>query len=316
MTQETYALACGRRGLSLQGNSQKRSGVGEVVFVQERKERALGESVLPSTLVVKLGGSALAEIPDAWFHAFAYLVREGVRLVLVHGGGKAIDTWLEAIGEVPETRNGLRITDEATIPLVEMVLSGLVNKELVRRLARFGIRAVGMSGTDGEILKVQRHSDQTLGRVGHVVRVSLAPLEALWAAGFVPVLSPVSAGEDGEAYNVNADEAAGAIAEALGAPVVLATDVPGILAGGRLLSQLSPKDVRALGSSGVFKGGMLPKVEAALRALAGGAPWAVILSGRDPEALAALFTGEKVGTRIIPEAFCSETSYPKAGGSR
>lgn len=287
-----------------------------MVFVQERKEQALKDGVFPSTLVVKLGGSALAEVSDSWFAALARLARAGVRLVLVHGGGKAIDTWLEALGGTPKSIGGLRVTDESTIPLVEMVLSGLVNKELVRHLARFGISAVGLSGADGELLKVRRHPNPNLGRVGHVVRVSLAPLEALWAAGFVPVLSPVSVGEDGEAYNVNADEAAGAIAEALGAPVVLATDVPGILAAGRLLSELTPEDVRALGASGVLKGGMLPKVEAALRALAGGAPWAVILSGRDPDALTALLAGEAVGTRILPEAVCSEPPYPKAGEGR
>jgi acetylglutamate kinase len=250
------------------------------------------------TIVVKLGGSALGS-HDTAIADVATCHQLGVRLVLVHGGGNAISAWLKRVGIQPRFVNGLRVTDEETLEIVVMTLAGQVNKSLVAALQRQGGKAIGLSGLDGALLRA-RVRDPELGRVGDVESVDLAALEAVAHAGFIPVVAPLALGDDGQPLNVNADTAAAEIAAALGAErAIFLTDVPGVLgADGRLLAQLTEAEVADLVAEKVIYGGMIPKVEACLRAL-DGARSSHIVDGRLPHALIGeLFFAGGVGTTI------------------
>ncbi len=253
---------------------------------------------IAKTIVVKLGGSALGS-HDTTIEDVVICHRLGIRVVLVHGGGSAISDWLKRIGKEPRFVNGLRVTDDETMDLVVMTLAGQVNKQLVGEILRRGGRAVGISGLDGGMLRAQVR-DPALGRVGDVTRVNLEPLVAVLNAGYIPVVAPVALGDDGVALNVNADTAAAELAAALGATkVIFLTDVPGVLdAEKRLLSELSALEAKDLIAQKVISGGMIPKVEACLRALAG-VERSHIIDGRVPHALIGeLFTDRGVGTMI------------------
>ncbi len=229
--------------------------------------------MLPS-IVLKVGGN---EIDDERF--LAGLVeaigelRAQAAPVLVHGGGKEIARLQGALGLEARFVEGLRVTDEATLAVTEMVLSGAVNKRLVARLVSRGIAAVGLSGVDGGLLRVRRmeHPAGDLGRVGEVTAVDLTPLLLLLERGFVPVVSPISLGPEGQSYNVNADHAAMALARALGAQsLAFVTNVPGVLVDGQVAARLSAAEAAAWIAQGTISGGMVPKVRAALAVVAGG----------------------------------------------
>jgi acetylglutamate kinase len=257
------------------------------------------------TVVVKFGGNAMVD--DALAHSFAadvVLLRAvGIRPVVVHGGGPQIGELLAKLGKETEFRDGLRVTDAETLDVARMVLSGRVNPEVVSAINQRERVAVGLSGEDaGLIVATQR--DESLGYVGDVVSVNRAILDTLLAAGFVPVISTIGADESGQAFNINADSAAIAIAEALGAEkLVYLTDVPGVLTDvadpASLVSTLSAARARLLIAEGVIAGGMIPKVEACLDAVDAGVASAHILDGRIPHVvLLELLTDAGVGTMI------------------
>lgn len=250
------------------------------------------------TIVVKLGGSALGQ-HDTTIEDVVICHQLGIGVVLVHGGGNAISTWLKKVGIEPRFVDGLRVTDDETMELVLMTLAGQVNKQLVAEIQHRGGKAIGTSGVDGGLLRSRIRSAE-LGRVGEVTSVNLDPVRAVAAAGYIPVIAPVALGDDGRPVNLNADTAAAEIAAALGAEkAIFLTDVPGVLdANGTLMSQLTALEAKDLIAQKVISGGMIPKVEAALRALAG-AERSHIIDGRAPHALIGeLFTDRGVGTMI------------------
>lgn len=250
------------------------------------------------TVVVKIGGSTLGS-HDTTLEDVVTLQRLGVSVVVVHGGGAVISGWLKRIGKVPEFVDGLRVTDAETMEIVVMALAGKVNKDLVSGLQTLGGRPIGLCGLDGALLTGVR-KDPRWGQVGKVTQVDLAPIRTLVAAGYVPVIAPIALGEGGEALNLNADTAAAEVASALGAAKLLfLTDVPGVKgADGEVIPALTEGEAKELIASGVISGGMIPKVQACLRGLAG-AKASHIIDGRVPHAIIQdLFTDRGVGTRF------------------
>ncbi len=232
------------------------------------------------TLVLKVGGNELDDpaFLDGLAGAIGWLQADH-RVVLVHGGGKEIAAWQERLGLTPRFIEGLRVTDDQSLAVAEMVLSARTNKMLVARLLRAGILAAGISGVDGGLLIVEKmtHPAGDLGWVGRIVGSDPLLLRALLAAGFVPVVSPISLGRDGHSYNVNADQAAQAIAVALGASaLVFVSNVPGVRANGQVVASLTVAQAEAWIRDGTISGGMIPKVRAALEAVGAGVRRAVI----------------------------------------
>lgn len=267
------------------------------------------------TVVVKYGGAAQVktELHAPFAKDIVLLKYVGINVVVVHGGGPQIGETLKKIGKASEFIEGLRVTDEETVGVVEMVLAGSTNKGIVRLINRHGGVAVGLSGSDAGLtsaskLKLSRKGEDgmehefDLGRVGEVKSVNPAIIHHLTKDGFIPVIAPLGVGEDGNVYNINADSAAGAVAGALEAEkFILLTDVPGIMdESGDLIGHLNQKQVNSLKESGVIRGGMIPKVDACLTALSGGVKKAHIVDGRVPHAvLLELFTDEGIGTEIV-----------------
>ncbi|MCX7646775.1 MAG: acetylglutamate kinase [Rhodobacteraceae bacterium] len=256
-----------------------------------------------AVVVVKFGGNAMGdEKAMASFAQDIVLMRQvGVNPVVVHGGGPMINEMLEKLGIRSEFVRGKRVTDKATVEVVEMILSGLVNKRIVQAINDAGGRAVGLSGKDDDMI-VCEPDDPELGYVGRPVELNVQVLRDLFSAGIIPVVAPVATGRaENETFNVNGDTAAGAIAAALKADrLLLLTDVPGVRnAEGEVVTQLSPDEVRAMIADGTISGGMIPKVETALAAVEGGVRAAVILDGRAPNAcLLELFTDHGAGSII------------------
>ncbi|WP_054951243.1 acetylglutamate kinase [Numidum massiliense] len=262
------------------------------------------------TVVIKLGGSLLGELPDAFFQQCAALKRAGVQLVVVHGGGPKINAYMERLALPATFSGGLRVTDAPTLELVEMVLAGTLNKQIVSRLEGAGAAALGISGVDRGLLRVQPY-DKALGYVGRVDRVRVDVLRKLSSSGWIPVVASLGVDAQGQHYNVNADSAAGAIATALAAnKLVFATDVPGILArDGQTLKQVTPQQLEQLIEVGTIADGMIPKAQAVLTSVAGNVAAVCIGDGKHPDMLQALYTGGGEafpGTRVVVEG--SETN--------
>ena len=220
--------------------------------------------------MVKVGGGPLAD--DEWVGAFvAAVARRTEPTVIVHGGGQQVSTLQLALGSQPEWRDGLRVTTAEAMAVVQMVLSGAINKRLVAALVDLGVDALGLSGEDAGLLQAEPLQGGGLGRAGEVRSVRGELLERLLAAGLLPVVSSVSRGADGGPMNVNADTAAAAVASALGAPeLLLVSDVSGVLRDGEVLGGLAAADVEEFIAAGSASGGMIPKLRAASYALAGG----------------------------------------------
>ena len=267
------------------------------------------------TLVVKFGGHAMGEADyvSAFAADIALLDQVGARPVVVHGGGPQIGAMLKKLEIESQFVDGLRVTDEATISVVEMVLAGGMNKALVAAVARAGGRAVGISGKDGGLITARKlmataktegsaiEEAIDLGFVGEPDHVDTGVLDALNAAKLIPVVAPVGSDGSGETYNINADTAAGAIAAALGATrMLMLSDVAGVLdTDGNLITDLTVSQAEALIRDGTVSGGMIPKVETCINAVLGGAEAAVIMDGRAPHALLVeLFTEHGIGTMI------------------
>ena len=263
------------------------------------------------TLVIKYGGAAMeqADLKEQFAKDVLLLRLVGIRPVIVHGGGPQIGALMKRLGKEPRFVGGMRVTDEETVQIVEMVLVGKINKEIVGLINLHGGRAVGLSGKDASLLRARKRlhrmpdgTSADIGLVGEVEAVNPEPIRLLEENGFIPVIAPVGVGEGGETYNINADLVAGDVAAALFAEKLIhLTDVTGINGeDGRLVSTLTKRDAERLIKAGIIDGGMLPKVESSLRALTGGAQKAHIIDGRVPHAiLLEVLTKEGIGTEIV-----------------
>lgn len=264
-------------------------------------------------VVVKYGGSTMIgdQEEDTVLKDIVFMASVGICPVIVHGGGPAINRRLEERGVETERINGLRVTDKATMGVVEDVLFGEVNAGIVRDIEAVGGKAVGISGKDAEVLNVRKYWANTadgpvdIGFVGDVERVSTEPITDLIENGMIPVVAPIGRGEDGQSYNVNADTAAGEIAAALRAEkLVFLTDVTGIMRDpeepSTLISTLPVLDVDHLVEEAVISGGMMPKVEACVKAVKSGVRKTHVVDGRIPHSmLLEIFTREGIGTEIV-----------------
>ncbi len=268
-------------------------------------------------VVVKYGGNAMGdpELGKAFARDITLLRQSGVMPVVVHGGGPQIGSMLERLGIKSEFKSGLRVTDKATVEIVEMVLAGSINKEIVHAINSEGGKAVGLCGKDGnmvtaqKLMRTQRDPNSAieevidLGFVGEPVHVDPTVLELVMKEELIPVVAPVAPGADGQTYNINADTFAGAVAGALNARRLLfLTDVPGVLdREGRLMKELTISQAKAMIEDGTISGGMIPKVETCIDALERGVEGVVILNGKVPHAvLLELFTDQGAGTLIRP----------------
>lgn len=290
--------------------------VNDSEFIQEgaaTRVRVLSEA-LPyiqqfagRTVVVKYGGAAMKDsnLKDKVIRDIVFLSCVGLRPILVHGGGPEINNWLGKIGIEPLFKDGLRVTDAPTMDVVEMVLVGRVNKEIVSLINQAGGSAVGLCGKDGNLITARPQGQEDIGFVGEVSSVNIKVLDTLVENGYIPVVSSVAADEDGQAYNINADTVAGEIAAALNAEkLILLTDTPGILKDYKDPSTLIPKidiqEARNLIKTGVVGGGMIPKVNCCVRSLAQGVRASHIIDGRIPHALLLeIFTDGGIGTMIL-----------------
>jgi acetylglutamate kinase len=280
------------------------------------KARILGEA-LPyiqrfhgKTIVVKLGGNAMTE--DALKAAFArdvvLLKLVGMNPVVVHGGGPQIEDMLSRLGKKGEFVQGMRVTDPETMDVVEMVLGGQVNKEVVELINQAGGKAVGLTGQDGKFIRARKmllaskeNSKLDIGQVGEIESIDPAVIRVLEQGGFIPVVAPIATGGDGTTYNINADLVAGKLAEVLNAEkLVVLTNTPGVLdKDGRLLTGLTPRRIDDLVAKGVISGGMLPKIGSALDAARNGVKSVHIIDGRVPNALLLeVLTDQGIGTLI------------------
>ncbi|WP_320674303.1 acetylglutamate kinase [Prochlorococcus sp. MIT 1341] len=258
-------------------------------------------------IVIKYGGSAMANdaLKEAVFRDLALLSSVGVQPVVVHGGGPEINQWLERLKISAEFRDGLRVTDSQTMDVVEMVLVGRVNKQIVNGLNKLGAPSVGLSGCDGCLIEARPWGNGSHGFVGDVAKVNPSILKPLLEKGYIPVISSVAANVDGQSYNINADTVAGELAASLEAEkLILLTDTPGILKDpndpSTLIRQLPLSEARNLIHQGIVTGGMTPKTECCIRALAQGVSAAHIIDGRVPHALLLeVFTNEGIGTMVF-----------------
>ncbi|WP_028951449.1 acetylglutamate kinase [Synechococcus sp. CC9616] len=258
-------------------------------------------------IVIKYGGAAMAhaELREAVFRDLALLACVGVQPVVVHGGGPEINSWLKRLEIPAEFRDGLRVTDADTMDVVEMVLVGRVNKQIVNGLNQLGARAVGLSGSDGRLVEARPWGEGSHGFVGDVARVNPDLLEPLLEKGYLPVISSVAATPDGQSHNINADTVAGELAAAMEAEkLILLTDTPGILEDkddpASLIRKLKLPEARQLIHDGIVAGGMTPKTECCIRALAQGVAAAHIIDGRVPHALLLeVFTDAGIGTMVV-----------------
>jgi len=260
-------------------------------------------------VVIKYGGSTIGldgNFVDSVILDIIWLKQVGLMPVIVHGGGKAINNLLARLEHPSQFVGGLRVTDNQTMEVVEMVLGGHINKQLVAAFGANGCPAIGMTGVDGNLLRVSKkqHPAGDLGLVGEIEQVNVELIHTLLQGGFVPVVAPIGVDERGVRYNINADSAAGAIAGALGAEkLIVLTDVPGIMretpSGREVVSEITPTEIFDMIEDGVISGGMVPKVEACLEALRQGAKHVHILNGNDRHALLLeVFTDKGIGTLV------------------
>ena len=271
-----------------------------------------------TTVVIKYGGNAMTEaaLKDSFAADVVLMKLVGINVVVVHGGGPQIGKLLSRLNIESEFVNGMRVTDSATMDVVQMVLGGLVNPDIVSLINTHGGRAVGVTGKDGNLIQAEKmpmtfasnnagSSEPEIidiGHVGSITNIQIDVLNTLVQSEFIPVIAPVGVGKDGESYNINADIVAGAIAQALNAEkLVLLTNTPGILdADKSTLSSLNKAEVEALIANGTISEGMLPKVDCALDAVSGGVNSVTIVDGRVPHALLLeVFTDSGVGTQIL-----------------
>ena len=264
------------------------------------------------TIVVKYGGNAMTDVKlqKQFAHDVVMLKLVGMDPVVVHGGGPQIEERLKQLGIRSEFIQGMRVTDAATMDVVEMVLGGAVNKDIVTLINQAGGRAVGLTGQDGSFIRAHKllmpDKDRPeemidIGQVGDIESIDPAVIDTLEAGGFIPVVAPIGIGADGESYNINADVVAGKLAEILKAEkLVLLTNTPGVLdKSGKLLTNITPRDIDDMLADGTLSGGMLPKISSALDAARSGVKSVHIIDGRVEHALLLeILTDQGVGTLI------------------
>ncbi len=256
-----------------------------------------------STFVIKYGGAAMEEVSlkTEFAKDVSLLKFVGINPIIVHGGGPMIGRLLKDLKIPTRFVNGLRVTDEKTLEVVEMVLSGLVNKEIVKNINDMGGRAIGLSGKDGKLLIAKQVKDTKVGLVGDIIGVNTDIIREISRHGYIPVIAPIADGVNGKSYNINADTAAGSIAQALSAEkFILLTDVKGVMdSNGKLFSTLKKSEIKKLIQKKIITGGMIPKVGCCVDALKGGVRETHIVDGRVPHAiLLEIFTDRGVGTEI------------------
>lgn len=268
------------------------------------------------TIVIKFGGHAMIaeELQESFAKDIVLMKYTGINPVVVHGGGPQIGEMLRRVGKKSDFHEGMRITDADTMEIVEMVLSGKINKRIVSLINKQGGLAIGLSGKDGQLLEARklqvfRNAGEDrppevidIGLVGEVSRVNVGILQSLAQSDIIPVVAPVGIGENGETYNINADLAAGAIAGALQADkLLLMTDVPGVLdKGGNLVSSMTVAEAETAMQDQTLRGGMIPKIQCAIDALQSGAEKVHIIDGRLPHSiLLEIFTDAGIGTEIL-----------------
>ena len=257
-------------------------------------------------VVIKYGGNAMVNenLKQQVMEDIVLLWLIGVKVVLIHGGGPEISAMMEKIGKVPQFIDGLRVTDKETIDIVQMVLAGKVNKDLVNLLQTKGGHAIGVSGIDGGILECQM-KDEKLGYVGKITKVRAKPIEDILEKNYIPVVSTVASDRHGNSYNINGDTAAAHIAGALGAErLIMMTDIAGILKDkddpSTLIPEITVSEAKGLYESGVISGGMIPKVDCCIEALEQGVKNVTIMDGRIPHSiLMELLTDEGAGTMVM-----------------
>ncbi len=269
------------------------------------------------TLVVKYGGNAMTdpELESSFARDIVLLKTVGLNPIVVHGGGPQVDSLLKRLGQESDRIDGMRVTDQATMEVVEMVLGGSVNKSIVNLINKHGGRAIGLTGKDGNLIRakklmIDKVTDKgteriDLGLVGEVAGVKTDVIDMFLHSDFIPVIAPLGVDEEGNTYNINADLVAGKVAEALSAEkLILLTNITGVLGANKeLLTGLNTHDVDELIATGVIYGGMIPKVTCALDAVKGGVVSAHIVDGRVPHAsLLEIFTDHGVGTLITNRA--------------
>ena len=256
-------------------------------------------------VVIKYGGNAMVDenLKQQVMEDIVLLWLIGVKVVLIHGGGPEISSMMAKLGKEPKFINGLRVTDKETIDIVQMVLAGKVNKDLVNLLQTKGGHAIGLSGIDGGILECQM-KDEKLGYVGKITKVRTQPIEDILEKNYIPVVSTVASDRNGNAYNINGDTAAAHIAGALGAErLIMMTDIAGVLKDkddpSTLIPEITVSEAKGLYDSGIISGGMIPKVDCCIDAIEHGVENVVIMDGRIPHSiLMELLTDEGAGTMV------------------
>lgn len=260
---------------------------------------------MDTRFVMKCGGSTLAALPASFFEELRDLQARGVKAVIVHGGGPAISETLGKLGIESEFVGGLRKTSNEVLDVVEMVLAGRINKEIVRRIQQSGAKAIGLSGVDGELIRARPVANAAeIGYVGDVTDVNAALIEGVMGMGYMPVIAPIGFDAAGQRYNINADTAAGAVASRLGVErMIVVTDVPGILktenGEKRVLPSVTVEEIEAMIASGDIYGGMIPKVRAAIACIQGDVKEVVIVNGDMPGVLGKAVLEGGIGTRIV-----------------
>jgi acetylglutamate kinase len=257
--------------------------------------------------VIKCGGSTLAALPESFYIDMKNLQDQGTIPVIVHGGGPAISETLSKFNIETEFVNGLRKTTNEVLDVVEMVLSGKINKEIVRKIQQHQAKALGLSGVDGHLIHAEAVSNANeIGYVGEVKHVNAPLIESILEAGYIPVIAPVGLGADSQRYNINADTAAGAVASHLGVKqMIVVTDVPGIMKEvegvKKVLRQVTVQEIEEMITNGDIYGGMIPKVRAAVQCLQGKVQEVVIADGSEPDVLSKILRGDPIGTKILKE---------------
>ncbi|WP_077623610.1 acetylglutamate kinase [Sediminibacillus massiliensis] len=255
-------------------------------------------------LVIKCGGSVFEALPFSFFEDIVNLQKNSpYQPVIVHGGGPLINSLLERLEVESPFVDGLRVTNSEVLDVVEMALSGSLNKQIVRKLHKAGGNGFGLSGIDGQLLTaVPAGENHSLGFVGKVSEVNSVIVDQIAGLGYIPVISPLGIDEQGQTYNINADMAAASIAQALKAKLCFISDIPGILVEEHgeqtTLHQATAEKIEGLIEAGIIKGGMIPKVRSAIEALGHGVPEVSIINGMAPDSLTEFTNGEKIGTKI------------------
>ncbi len=257
-------------------------------------------------LVIKYGGGAMISetLKESVMSDIILLSLVGVKVVLVHGGGPEINSMLQKIGKQPQFKDGLRVTDKETVDVVQMVLAGKVNKDLVNLIQSKGGKAIGLSGADGHMIKAKMKNPE-LGYVGEITKIDVQPIFDVIEKGYIPVISTIGCDDDGNTYNINADTVAAGIAAELKAESLISmTDIEGILRDKNdpesLISRIYTEDAPALVESGIISGGMIPKVECCIKAIEGGVRKVFVINGTVPHSiLIEMLTDEGIGTMFV-----------------